>query len=102
MRVRSSDRRALLAAAATAVSVRLHLFFTSRSYPSELPFQRARARPWTRSSDTVFVAALLLAAVAIGGDHSEIAALLLAVSVAATVSMLIIEPATERAAFREK
>jgi len=93
---------ALLTAAATAVSVRLHLFFTSRSYPSELPFQRARARPLTRSSDTAFVAALLLAAVAIGSDHSEVAALLLAVSVAATVSMLIIEPATERAAFRER
>jgi hypothetical protein len=47
----------------------------------------------------VFVAALLLAALTIGGSHSEIAALLFAVSVAATVSMLIIEPATARAAF---
>jgi hypothetical protein len=93
---------ALLAAGATAVSVRLHLFFTSRSYPSELSFQRERARPWTRSSDGVFVAALLLAALFIGSDHSEIAALLLAFSVAATVSMLIIEPATARAAFGEK
>ncbi len=89
----------LLAAAATAISVRLHLFFTSRSYPSQLSFQRSRARPWIHSSDALFAAGLLLDALAIASDHSAIAALLLAVSVAAAVSMLIIEPATARAAF---
>ena len=93
---------ALLAAAASAISVRLHLFFTSRSYPSELAFQRQRVRGLTRLSDTVFVVALLLAALAIGADHSLIAALLLTVSVATTVSMLIIEPATARAAFSDQ
>ena len=41
-------------------------------------------------------------ALAIGGDHAEIAALLLAISVAATVSTLIIEPATARAAFPDQ
>jgi hypothetical protein len=50
----------------------------------------------------VLVAVLLLAALAIGGEHPEIAALMLAVSVAATVSMLIIEPATARAAFPDQ
>ncbi|MEP7308643.1 MAG: serine/threonine-protein kinase [Acidobacteriota bacterium] len=89
----------LLAAAATAVSVRLHLYFTSRSYPSQLASQRAGARPWTRWSDAVFAIGLLLNALAISGDHSAVAALLLAVSVAVTVSMLIIEPATAGAAF---
>ena len=89
----------LLAAAATAVSVRLHLYFTSRSYSSQLTSQRARARPWTQSSDAIFAATLLLDAMAIASDHSAVAALLLAVSVAATVSMLIIEPATAGAAF---
>jgi len=91
-----------LAAAATAVSVRLHLFFTSRSYPSELPVQRRHTAAWTRTSDIAFVAALLLITLSIGGDHSAIGALLLTVSIAATVSMLIIEPATARAAFRDK
>ena len=89
----------LLAAAATAVSVRLHLYFTSRSYPSQLASQRARARRWTQASDAIFVAGLLLDAMAIASDHSAVASLLLAVSVAATVSMLIIEPATAGAAF---
>ena len=91
----------LVAAAATAISIRLHLFFTSRSYPSELRVQRSRSRAWTSASDAVVAAALLVTALAIGGDHAEIAALLLAVSVATTISMLIIEPATARAAFRD-
>ena len=93
---------ALLAAAATAVSVRLHLFFTSRSYPSELSFQRARAVPWTRSSDTVFAAGSPAGRSGHRRRPLRIAALLLAVSLAATVSMLIIEPATARAAFSEE
>ena len=45
---------AVLAAAATSVTVRLHLRFTARVYPAELPLQRARARPWTRWSDAGF------------------------------------------------
>jgi len=52
--------------------------------------------------DRYLMAALLVTALAIGGDHAEIAALLLAVSVAATVSTLIIEPATARAAFPDQ
>ena len=52
---------AVLAAAATSVTVRLHLRFTARVYPGELPLQRARARPWTRWSDAGFSVALLLA-----------------------------------------
>ena len=38
---------AVLAAAATSATVRLHLRFTARVYPGELPLQRQRALPWT-------------------------------------------------------
>lgn len=90
-----------LGAAATGVTVRLHLFFTARSYSDELSVQRARALPWTRWSDAAFSIALFLGALAIGGDHSEIAALLLSVSIAAAVASWMIEPVTTRAAFPE-
>jgi serine/threonine-protein kinase len=92
---------AVLAAAATATTVRLHLRFTARVYPTELPFERARARPWTRLSDAGFSAVLLLAALAIGDAHAEVATLLIAVSIAAAVASSTIEPATTRAAFAE-
>jgi hypothetical protein len=93
---------AVVAAAVVAVAIRLHLVFASRSYPAELSAQRTRTRAWRRGSDTVLAASLLLAALAVGGDHSEVAALLLTVAVAGLVSMLIIEPATDRAAFGDQ
>ena len=90
---------ALLAAAAVAVTVRLHLLFTARSYPEELSFQRHHASPWTRCSDAAFSAALVLGALAIATDHGEVAALLLSVAIAAAVASWLIEPVTTRAAF---
>jgi serine/threonine-protein kinase len=92
---------AMLAAAATSITVRLHLRFTARVYPAELALQRARALPWTRWSDAGFSMALLLAGLGIGGTHPEVATLLVAVSIAAAVASFTIEPATTRAAFGE-
>jgi hypothetical protein len=89
----------VIACAAVAVTVRLHLWFTYRFYPSELLAQRARARLWTRASDAGLSAALVLAAFGIAKLHPEIATLLIAVSVAASLSSFLIEPATTRAAF---
>jgi hypothetical protein len=89
----------VLACAAIAATVRLHLWFTARFYPSELPAQRGHARVWTRASDIGFCVALLLAAFGIADLHPEIATLLVAVSVAAALASLLIEPATTRATF---
>jgi hypothetical protein len=89
----------VLTCAAVAATVRLHLWFTTRFYPSELTIQRNRARSWTRASDLGFSVTLLLAASAIAVNHPEIATLLVAVSVAASLSSFLIEPATTRAAF---
>jgi serine/threonine protein kinase len=92
----------VLACAAAATTLRLHLWFTARFYPAELGMQRARALPWTRSCDIGFAVALLMAALGIGGAHLEVATLLVTVSVATAVASFVIEPATARAAFRGK
>lgn len=89
----------VLACAATATSLRLHLWFTARFYPAELSTERARGLPWTRWSDGGFIASLLLAALAIASAHQLVAMLLVTVSVAAAVASFMIEPTTARAAF---
>ena len=43
---RKRGLRAVLAAAIVAVTLRLHLWFTSRFYPAELEWARARATAW--------------------------------------------------------
>ena len=92
----------VLACAAAATSLRMHLWFTARFYPAELTMQRARALPWTRSSDMGFAISLLTAALGIGAAHLEVATLLVTVFVATVVASFVIEPATARAAFRGK
>ncbi len=89
-----------LACAALATSLRLHLRFTARFYPTELTLQRARALPWTRWCDVGLAAVLSAAAFAIGNAHPEVATLLITISIVAVVASLMIEPATTRAAFR--
>jgi serine/threonine-protein kinase len=90
----------VLACAAVATSLRLHLLFTARYYASELSGQRARAWPWTRWSDAGFSAALFGGALAIGSAHLEFSTLLITVSIVTAVASFMIEPATTRAAFR--
>jgi serine/threonine protein kinase len=87
------------ASAAIAATVRLHLWFTARWYPTELTVQRARTRRWTRWSDAGYSVSLLLSALGGASGHPELAMLLLAVSAASAVASFIIEPATTRAAF---
>ena len=89
------------AVAAVASTVRLHLWFSSRFYPSELPAQRLRALGWTRASDLALAATLLAAGLAIASEHQATGMLLVAVAIAAAVASFVIEPATARAAFRD-
>ena len=67
---------------------------------SDLAEQHAHTYLWIRVSDGGFAAALMAAALGIGGAHPEFAMLLVAVGTAAIVGSLVIEPATTRAAFR--
>jgi hypothetical protein len=90
---------AAVAAAAVAANLRLHLWFTSRFYPAELPAQRARAALALRAGDIGLAVVLGAAALLIHDSHPFWAALLLGAAVADVVSVWSIEPATTRAAF---
>jgi hypothetical protein len=91
---------ALVAAAALAVTLRLHLVFTGRVHPDRVLSARRRASVWIRRTDwavsTVLVAA---AGAAIARGHEWLAALLVTLTACGTVAFLLIEPATTEAAF---
>ncbi len=89
-----------LTAGLSATILRLHLWFTVRSYPAEWRTQRQQSAPWLRLADGLFVAVLVLAGAALAAaGRTGAAAVLVAASVAVLLSFAIIEPATTRAAF---
>jgi predicted Ser/Thr protein kinase len=89
-----------LAAVIVAANLRLHLWFTSRFYPGELKWLRARVSRWIKGADWVFALSLVIGALLLGDEESPLAILLLAFGIGAAVAFLVIEPATTRAAFR--
>lgn len=90
---------AMLACAATSTTLRLHLWFTSRSSPSELAAERRRVRTWTRACDAGLTLALLAATFQLGIDHQAIAVLFVTVAIGTALAAFVIEPTTTRAAF---
>jgi hypothetical protein len=90
---------AVLAAAIVAVTLRLHLWFTSRFYPAELEWARGRAAGWVAAADWVFTGTLVTGGVLTGDSRPELAVVQIAVGIGAAVAFLLIEPATARAAF---
>jgi serine/threonine protein kinase len=90
-----------LVAALVAGTLRMHLWFTRRWYPSEWIAQRKHSAIWIRIADAGFVAIQLAAAFSIATDRPRLAALFVGAAVAALLAFTIIEPATTRAAFRE-
>ncbi|MGQ0736198.1 MAG: serine/threonine-protein kinase [Acidobacteriota bacterium] len=92
----------LLAAAVVAVTLRLHLVFSARVYPEDLPAQLEDLRRWLRAADLTFASLLVVAGVTLSADHAAWSALLVAVGVGSAVAFLVIEPATTRAAFRPR
>jgi hypothetical protein len=91
---------ATLAAVVIAANLRLHLWFSSRVYPEDLPTQRAEVARWIRWADVAFAALLIIGGVALPDDLAGWAALLISFGVGAAVVFVFIEPATTRAAFR--
>ncbi len=91
-----------LIAVMVAANLRLHLWFTSKFYRSELPDQRHRVSRWIRWADYLFVFILAVSAIRIHTEHAIIATLLMAVAIGALVAFLLIEPTTARAALDEK
>jgi len=90
---------AVLAAAIIAVTLRLHLWFTSRFYPAELGWGRGRAAVWIAVADCAFTGTLVTGGVLTGDSRPELAVVQIAVGIGAAVAFLLIEPATARAAF---
>jgi hypothetical protein len=88
----------MLAAVIVAANLRLHLWFTSRFYESEIAWVHARSGRWIRVGDWVFAAALI-AGGALIGDPSPLSIVLPSVAIGAVVAFLLIEPVTARAAF---
>ncbi len=91
----------LVVAVGIAANLRLHLWFTSRFYKSELAEQRRRVKHWIRFADWLFVSMLVITAVRIiQADHTIVATILMAVAVYALVAFTLIEPTTTRAAMK--
>jgi eukaryotic-like serine/threonine-protein kinase len=87
-----------LVAVGVAANVRLHLWFTSSFYRSELAAHRAKVARWVRWADILFVAMLAINALRIHTMHAIIATLLMSVAALSLVGFALIEPTTSRAA----
>lgn len=91
---------ATLAIVIVGGNIRLHLWFTSRTYPGELSEQRANVAQWVRAADILFSVMMLTTGLAIAGDHTGWSALFISFGIGAALAFTIIEPTTARAAFR--
>jgi serine/threonine protein kinase len=89
----------LLASVIVAANLRLHLWFTSRFYESELTSVHDRSGRWIRAADWVFAATLIAGALLISDERSPLTVLLPSVAIGAVVAFMLIEPVTARAAF---
>jgi len=81
-----------------AGNLRLHLWFTSRTYPAELVAQRAHVAHWIRTADYSFALILIATGLTIADAHTGWGALFVAFGLGAALAFLFIEPATARAA----
>jgi serine/threonine protein kinase len=89
----------ILVCAAAAITLRLHLWFTSRLHPAELTTERRLVGVWIRCCDVGFTTALLVAAFGVAPDHQAAAMLFITIAVSAALASFVIEPTAARAAF---
>jgi hypothetical protein len=87
-----------LALATISVTLRLNLRFTASMDPEGLAGHRRRVFRYIVVADALLVGVLLFAALFVAAAREELTALILVVSVASLASLLVIEPATTRAA----
>ena len=89
----------ILASVIVAGNLRLHLWFTSRFYESQLTWVHDHSGRWIRIADWGFAAALIAGGVLITDERSPLTIVLPSIAVGAVVAFLLIEPVTARAAF---
>jgi len=90
-----------LVAIIVSANLRLHRWFTSRFYPTELAWVRARTERWVAVADWVFAASLAIAGLLVVDERAALAILLISFGVGTAVVFLFVEPVTARAAFRD-
>lgn len=90
-----------LCAQTAAVTMRLHLWFSSRELPDLLAAQRARVARLIIALDLTHGALLLVTAVRAAEVESPLAPLFIIAAVTSLLALTLIEPATTRAAFRD-
>ena len=90
-----------LVAIIVSANLRLHRWFTSRFYPAELSWVRARTNRWVTVADWVFAGSLATAGLLVVESRAALAILLISFGVGTAVVFLFVEPVTERAAFRD-
>jgi tRNA A-37 threonylcarbamoyl transferase component Bud32 len=83
-----------------AANLRLHLWFTSRTYPAELASQRAHVGRWIRVADYGFALVMMATGLVIADEHTGWGALFVAFGLGSALGFLIIEPNTARAALK--
>lgn len=93
---------AALAIVIVGANVRLHLWFTARTYASELAVQLANISPLVRAADVAFSLIMIGIGLVIADAHTGWAALFVSFGLGAALAFLVIEPATARAAFGSK
>jgi hypothetical protein len=91
-----------LTAIIAAVTLRLHLWFTSRFYSGELEWARGRNGRWLMGADALVAAALVGGGLAMGDQRAPLGDVLIAMGVISALAFLVIEPVTARAAFKGK
>ena len=93
---------ATLAIVVVGGNVRLHLWFTARTYPTELPAQLANISRLVRAADVAFSLIMIGIGLVIADAHTGWSALFVSFGLGAALAFLVIEPATARAAFRSR
>jgi serine/threonine protein kinase len=91
---------ATLAIVTVGGNVRLHLWFTARTYPAQLASQLANIRPLVRAADVAFSLVMIGIGLVIADAHTGWSALFVSFGLGGALAFLVIEPATARAEFR--
>ena len=90
---------ATLAIVVVGGNVRLHLWFTARTYPDELSSQLANINRLVRVADVAFSLVMIATGLVIADAHTGWSALFVSFGLGGALAFLVIEPATARAAF---
>jgi hypothetical protein len=89
---------ATLAIVIVGGNVRLHLWFTARTYPEQLRAQLTNIGGLVRVADVAFSLIMIATGLVVADDHTGWGALFVSFGLGAALAFLVIEPTTARAA----